>query len=95
MTRITEGRRAIAVCAKIRKSFEHITGEEMLFLSVVTSAIKEAYGVPADIDRVSRNRALRYIAGDMPHAQLIGLDPQWIKDLIKRAGLILPADKRC
>lgn len=79
-----------AICRKIRLSLDSKPdGCEKLMLEVIFLAIREAFSSNGYIPHSDRRSAYLYIKSDMPHAQAIGIDPDWIRLLIKKAGIEL------
>ena len=69
------------------------TPESNLMFAVLKQAILDAYSNVKDEKKVkdkklARDSAMRYLQSDMVHAQLVGLDPDYVRDLLVRVNLM-------
>jgi hypothetical protein len=75
------------------------SAEERLMFAVVNKAISDAFlpverrfnkkaGRFYDPNETKRKTGLAYLRTDMPHAVIIGIDPQWIRDILTKLELI-------
>lgn len=71
---------AMAVAKKIRHQFP-TTPEGRLAFAVVSKAIEDLSS------RRNRVDASRFLRGDMGWAQLAGVDPDWVRLQLRRAGI--------
>ncbi len=60
------------------------TSEGALFAGVIERAILDL-AIPAE-----RDSALSYLVGDIPHAKAFGVDPGWVKKVLRQYRLIPP-----
>lgn len=70
-----------AAILRLEKQYEHNSDSNLCF-AVVCSAI-------LDLEEENhRDSAKTYLKGEMVHAQLIGLDPDWIRATLKELRLM-------
>lgn len=63
------------------------SGAGFLMFSIVLQAVRDAYD-----DTVyphEQRSGYAYLNSDMPHAQMAGVDPDWIRFVLKKIGLPL------
>lgn len=85
MGRWVENLAGKAVAEKINKQFP-VTPEGQLMSAVIRQAVLDASSKSAHWTVVSNAR--RYLAGDMPAAELCGVDSGWIRRVVQSAGLL-------
>lgn len=76
-----------SLCRRIRYQFPR-TPEGALMSGIVERAVLDLgeSGAEPGCDGMDvREHALRYLASDMPHAQIAGVDPAWIRKVIASA----------
>ena len=81
--------KAAAVCSKIRKQFNS-DPRSTLFFKIVESVIDDAAiwsksKRPEEIK--NRRTAWAYINDNMPACEICGVDSEWVRDQIRKAGL--------
>lgn len=69
------------------------TPEGKLMFSVVMACIEDAF-LPKTYERNAReiSRAQRYIKGNMYHAEIAGVDSEWIRRVLNEEGLTLESE---
>lgn len=88
---------ANAAIAKIRTQIKPHPDAELMF-GIITQAIIDLHNPQLHSqskgDKYKRNKqaqiietARDYLSGPMPHAHLLGLDPDWIRRALKTAGI--------
>ena len=60
------------------------TRENNLMMAVIKQAIFDAHSKHKAI----RQSATRYLNGPLPHAQAIGLEPSWVKKILRKAQIL-------
>lgn len=79
--------RVRAVSARIAFQFPS-TPEANVLLEVVQQAVRDAFGY----DDRHRDGALRYLRRTIVHAEICGVDSEWIRRQIRTAGLCLESE---
>lgn len=85
---ITRKDRIKAIAWKIRPQFLEKPEGKFMF-AIVERALADIgdFKCLADV-----RSACRYLNNDLIHAELAGVDPQWIREVISRAGIKLTFD---
>ncbi len=81
---LSESKRAVLAIRKIRPQFPVDKPEGKLMFAIVESAIRDAFG----IRKIEIRSGNLYIRSSMPHAQICGVDPDWIRSVLKKLNLI-------
>lgn len=84
MRELSESRKARLLAVKIRSEFPP-TPQCKLMFSVIEVALRDLTAEAA----IVRSSARRYLSGEMLHAQVCDVDPDWIKRLMNDVGLDL------
>lgn len=97
MKAVSKRQLASAVIAKLRTQVRP-SPEANFMLSVISQAITDLHNPQLYEDYSKGNReqkqeyikraAREYLSGPMPHAHMIGLDPDWIRRLLQTTGLM-------
>lgn len=79
-------------CAKIKTQFTN-SGDSRLMYEVIANAIEDAF-MKLSVNRTLSNKssARRYLRGEMHHAELAGVDSQWIREVLAKCDLDLNQD---
>ena len=86
MTYVSPKMKAVLVAKKIHPQFPS-TGEGQLMFSVVNQALVDSVATDKKADKCERKSAIRYLQGSIFHAETVGVDSDWIKDVMTRVGL--------
>ena len=84
MKNLTNIQKAKLVCAAIAPHFGD-KPEHRLMLSVVQKALMDAAGPYSSW--TEKDGAKMYFKGHMPHAELCGVDSEWIRSKIEKYGM--------
>ena len=86
---LSKEQRSFLAIKKIKNECPPQSGEARFMFAVLESAIKDAYSNRITKKTSSKNKrfAKMYLKGDMPHAQLCGIDPQWVRDILRKLEL--------
>lgn len=83
----TDRQKISEIVRRIKPAFKK-TGEERLCFEVIHMAIRDAaYITETRTSLIERRAAKLYLAGRMYHAEICGIDPDWIRRVIKNVGL--------
>lgn len=58
-----------------------------LHFAIFAQAVQDAFMSGDGTDFRDKASGRRYLAGDMPHLEQVGIEPDWVKRKIKDAGL--------
>ena len=72
-----------AACKKIRHQFPK-SPEGMLMFAVIATAIRDASGKTG----IGSKQAISFLSGDMPQAELCGVNSEWITEILIKMGLL-------
>jgi len=101
---IKDHKKVSAVRRLLSRQFPKSPGGRLM-CAVVCQAISDAFDPrlytpnpsarPQTINETKSSEASahRYLCGDMYHANLAGVEPEWIRMVIKRAGFVLEQNK--
>lgn len=84
---LTDKQKVNLVAKRIKPQFPEC-GEGLLCFSIVEQALKDLVDKSAPAKDVSG--AARYLSGEIAHAEICGVDSEWIQDTMKKIGLELP-----
>lgn len=85
-SRTSENRKLVSsACKKIAYQFDTIDSPEArLMAEVFIQAVRDGF---ATDNKADADEAQRYLDGPMPHVQLLGVDPEWVRSVLQRIGL--------
>jgi len=81
-----ESQRARMAARKISYAFPKSPTGRLMF-AIISKAIVDAYDHP--VPKQDVRTAHRYLSGEMPHASLCNIDSDWIRLVIRKAGLTI------
>lgn len=76
-----ERNKAMAVLRKIKLQFPDTPSGSLMY-SIIAQAVRDLF------TKSGRESAVKYLHSDMIHAEVCGVNPAWIKRLLKQAGVL-------
>lgn len=70
--------------AQFRYGENKMLPEAALMFAIVNCAVMDT------LDRKNRSGAIRYLLEDLRHADIVGVDPQWIRDTLRAMDCFKP-----
>lgn len=64
--------------------------EGKLMRAIVALSVLDMFSTA--VDEGERGRAVRYVRGDLRHAERAGVDAGWIRDVLRKCGVVVPED---
>ena len=80
-------RLATVVAQKIKMAAEAKGPEADLMFKVFDQAVRDRFG--GNVCPIDKSSAKSYLRGELPHLQILGIDPEYVRDKFRQAGVAI------